>query len=235
MNAVQGFVRRFQIYCMLGNPSSQSAGTGISRGAFLLLFALLPILIQSRTALAQSGTAGFGLQWVESHPFTTFAWGFGNYTLATYEADDFSNFFTNSLGGGSYDTPWVALSDISESLTTIDTRLEQPYITINYIDDEPSNSQLPTIASNTAQTRTIRPDLPVLVNALGSGSNYSQYLSNIVSEVNPDILSFDNYPFQAFLAVSWLSERSHCRRTSHSSTGFRRMVGAALNCRLNPN
>jgi hypothetical protein len=196
MRAVQGFVRRFHMYCILGNPSCRSARIAISRRAFLLLFALLPILMQSRTALAQSGTAGFGLQWVESHPFTTFAWGFGNYTLATYEGDDFSNFFTNSLGGGSYDTPWVALSDISESLTTIDTRLEQPYITINYIDDEPSNSQLPTIASNTAQTRTIRPDLPVLVNALGSGSNYSQYLSNIVTEVNPDILSFDNYPFQ---------------------------------------
>jgi PEP-CTERM motif-containing protein len=174
----------------------QSARVLGSGRALLLLVALAPILVQTRMVFAQSGTAGFGLQWVESHPFTTWAWSFGNNTLAQYDDDNFSNLFTNSLGGGSYQTPWLALGDISESLTTIDTRLEQPYITINYIDDEPSNSQLPTIASNTTQTRTIRPDLPVLVNALGSGSNYNQYLSNIVSEVNPDILSFDNYPFQ---------------------------------------
>jgi hypothetical protein len=180
-------------------PPFQPATGGFSKGAFLFIAAAALILIASRTAPAQSGTAGFGIQWVESHPFTTFAWSFGNNTLAQYDADNFSNLFTNSLGGGSYQTPWVALSDISESLTTIDTRLMQPYITINYIDDEPSSSQIAQIASNTAQTRTIRPDLPVLVNARGIGSgsqsSYNTYLSNVINQIKPDIISFDNYPW----------------------------------------
>ena len=157
------------------------------------------MLFASGAALAQSGSAGFGIQWVESHPFTTWGWSFGNNTLAQYDADNFSNLFTNSLGGGNYQTPWIALSDISESLTTIDTRLMQPYITINYIDDEPSSSQISQIASNTAQTRTVRPDLPVLVNARGIGSgsqsSYNTYLNNVISQIKPDIISFDNYPW----------------------------------------
>src|SRR5579872_1516505 len=153
------------------------AGNRLSKGIFVFFVAMGSMLFASGNALAQSGSAGFGIQWVRSHPFTTWAWSFGNNTLAQYEGENFSNYFTNSLGGGNYQTPWIALSDISESLTTIDTRLMQPYITINYIDDEPSNSQLPTIASNAAQTRTIRPDLPVLVNALGGtvNSSYTQY------------------------------------------------------------
>jgi hypothetical protein len=166
---------------------------------FILFFVVVPMLFASGTALAQSGSAGFGTQWVRSHPLTTWGWSFGNNTLAQYEGENFSNYFSNSQGGGNYQTPWIDLSDISESLTTIDTRLMQPYISINYIDDEPSSSQISQIASNTAQTRTVRPDLPVLVNARGFGSgsqsSYTTYLNNVISQIKPDIISFDNYPW----------------------------------------
>ncbi|HWB54543.1 MAG TPA: hypothetical protein VG722_10135 [Tepidisphaeraceae bacterium] len=165
----------------------------------LLLMVVLPTLVATETGFSQSGSAGFGIQWVRSNPFTTFAWTIGNtFNISLYDGEYFSNYFDDSSNGSQYATPFIAGSDVSESLTTIDTRLSQSYISINFIDDEPTLSQIPQVASDAAQTRTIRPDLPVLVNALGgSGSSYTQYLNNLVSQVKPDILSFDNYPWQA--------------------------------------
>lgn len=152
------------------------------------------ILLLCVSAKAQSGSAGFGNQWVRSHPFTTFGWPFGSaWTMPTYQGENFSNYFSNSMTADYYKLPWVCISDISESLSTIQTRLQQQYISINYIDDEPSTSQFGTIAYNTQQTRSTRPDLPVLVNGLANGSSYANAL---VTAIHPDIVSFDKYPWK---------------------------------------
>src|ERR1700685_3492059 len=102
MRGGQSWSRGMDRFLFFGDPPSQSAKMGGASRALVVLVAVVPFLMQNRTLLAQSGTSGFGLQWVESHPFTTWAWSFGNNTLAQYDDDNFSNLFTNSLGGGNY-------------------------------------------------------------------------------------------------------------------------------------
>jgi hypothetical protein len=152
-------------------------------------------------ALAQSGTSGYGIQWVQSHPFTTFAfpYGAGN-NIPLQKGANFSNYFADSVNGGYYQTPWVAYSYINDTHATLQDRLSEPYITVNYIADEPTDAQLPQIAANTAYARTVNSTAPVLVNSgiSWTGSNQaqlSQYLDNLFDQVNPDILSFDRYPW----------------------------------------
>lgn len=170
----------------------------------LTIFCLLTsvfCLLLSPPAFAQSGSAGFGQQWVQSHPFTTFAFPYGNGgTISVYQGAGFSNYFTDSLNGGYYQIPWVALSYITDTHTTLQDRLSEPYITVNYLADEPTAAQLPQVASNAAYARTINSTSPILLNSgiSWTGSNQAElntYLANVFSQVNPDILSFDRYPW----------------------------------------
>jgi hypothetical protein len=188
-NSMGGFAHRVDRPSAAEGLAHMTHGLAARAAIFLAL-----IFVWCGTAAAQSGTAGFGNQWVRSHPFTTYGWPFGSaWAIPTYQGENFSNYFSNSMTADYYKLPWIAISDLSESLSTIETRLQQQYISINYIDDEPSTHHFDDVAYNAQQTRIKRPDLPVLVNGLADGYDYAH---DMVSAIHPDIVSFDKYPWK---------------------------------------
>ncbi len=174
----------------------------------------------------QSGEAGFGWQWVRSNPFSIqglsenpLTWNISQYFGAGMT-------MLNRAEGTTYtlirpapyqNATWQSFLAVPEGgpVSSTETEFDELQTTSGnagwIVGDEPSTIQMPYIAEVNSYIRQTDTSVPIYTTATnitataaelyGNSSepnyNYTDYLNDFISIMNPDILAYDYYPFES--------------------------------------
>lgn len=183
-----------------------------SRIAAIMVMVVAGLLTVVSVAGAQSGTAGYGQQWVRSRPLTMMGLNVaaGNLSAVQYRGAGFNQLLAWGFGAEAVSQVGVAADNFLE------WHVHAPYdvvdtTTMDFISDvaaaggdqmvgwlvydEPPSNKLVGAGQVAAYIRQQYPDSLVYTNLIGSSTD--QYISDVVSLMNPDVLMYDFYPFRA--------------------------------------
>lgn len=192
--------------------------------ACFLQLALVSMLCgAARGQPLESGDPGFGWQWVRQQPFTIQGinsywqtWDFAQYVDAGFTVLSWHPGNWHSVAGRSgpqADMPWHPFDRWEVGLPAGDLPGQTGWI----VGDEPSRLHMPWIAAEMQSRRQESVGKQILfyttahgaietvpgtidaAGLYGDGSNpsytYSQYLDDFIAIINPDVLTFNHYPF----------------------------------------
>src|ERR1700733_8925852 len=190
---------------------------------------VIVLLFNAELTRAQSRPANFGEQWIRSHPLTIMGAIYGvTPNFSVYQGMNLNTVFANSDQLVAQDAAYASLTwqgsapapasnstpYTADEENTIAGMIAGGHCTSWYLPDEPSDTtDLNAEGVDAAWMRTYYPNLLTYVN-IGGGYSTS-FLQQAVTTIQPDLLSFDDYPFHGSTdTTDWFSSLMSFRQVA---------------------